>query len=462
MATMSDAYDVVVVGAGTGGYSCALRAAQLGKRVALIERDERLGGTCLLRGCIPTKALLQSASVMDTVNRGDEWGIKASGEPDWDRVKTFESKIVDKLVSGLTGVVRARKIDVIRGAARLVEGPAVEVDGRRVESRDVVIATGSAPRLLPGMSIGPRIITSDQALFYDTIPSSAVVIGGGAVGLEFASFYRSFGADVTLIEALPRIAPLEDQDVSKELARHFRKRRIQTFAGAKVQGVDETEDDVKVVYDLGGETKTVRADVCLIAVGRGPVTTDLGLEDAGVELDRGYVKVDGQLRSNAPHVWAVGDVAATPLQLAHVAFTEGYAVAERIAGQTVPEIDYAGIPRVTYSSPEVASVGLTEAQAVDRGHDVRIETFNFQGVGKANIVGENGIVKIVADADAGPVLGVHMVGPHVTDLVSEAMLITNWEATPEEVAALFHPHPTLSEAVGEAFLALAGKPLHSV
>jgi dihydrolipoamide dehydrogenase len=459
---MSDAYDVVVIGAGTGGYSCALRAAQLGRRVALVERDERLGGTCLLRGCIPTKALLQSAAVMDTVGRADDWGVKASGEPDWERVKAFESKIVDKLVSGLTGVVRARNIDVVRGTARLVAGPAVEVDGRRLDAADVVVATGSQPKLLPGLSIGQRIITSDQALFYGSIPSSAVVIGAGAVGLEFASFYRSFGAEVTLIEALPRIAPLEDEDISKEVARHFRKRGIQSFAGAKVQGVDETSDDVKVVYDAGGETKTVRADVCLIAVGRGPVTSDLGLEEAGVELDRGYVKVDGQLRSSVPHVWAVGDVAATPLQLAHVAFTEGYAVAERIAGEPVPDIDYAGIPRVTYSSPEIASVGLTEAQAVERGNEVEVERFNFQGVGKANIVGENGIVKIVARTEGGPVLGIHMVGPHVTDLVSEAMLITNWEATVQDVAALIHPHPTLSEAVGEAFLALAGKPLHSV
>jgi dihydrolipoamide dehydrogenase len=459
---MSDAYDVVVIGAGTGGYSCAIRAAELGKRVALVERDERLGGTCLLRGCIPTKALLQSAAVMDAVNRADDWGIKASGEPDWDRVKAFESKIVDKLVSGLTGVVRARRIDVVRGAARVLQGPAVEVDGRRIDAADVVIATGSAPRLLPGLSVGSRLITSDQALFYDFIPSSAVVIGAGAVGLEFASLYRSFGAEVTLIEALPRIAPLEDEDLSKELGRHFRKRGIQSVAGAKVQGIDETADEVKVVYDAGGETKTVRADVCLIAVGRAPVTTDLALEDAGVELDRGFVKVDGQLRTTSPHVWAVGDVAATPLQLAHVAFTEGYAVAERIAGRSVPDIDYFGIPRVTFSTPEVASVGLTEAQAAERGTEVRVERFSMQGVGKANIVGEGGIVKIVAQADDGPVLGIHMVGPHVTDLVSEAMLITDWEATPEDVAALMHPHPTLSEAIGEAFLALAGKPLHSV
>jgi dihydrolipoamide dehydrogenase len=459
---MSDAYDVVVIGAGTGGYSCALRAAQLGKRVALVERDERLGGTCLLRGCIPTKALLQAAAVIDTVNRADDWGIKASGEPDWDRVKAFETRIVDKLVSGLTGVVRARKIEVVRGTARVVPGPAVEVDGRRLDAADVVVATGSAPKLLPGLSIGERIITSDQALFYPRIPTSAAVIGAGAVGLEFASFYRSFGAEVTLIEALPRLAPLEDEDVSKEVARHFRKRGIQSVAGAKVQGIDEAEDEVKVVYDAGGETTTLRADVCLIAVGRGPVTTDLGIAEAGVELDRGFVKVDGQLRSTAPHVWAVGDVAATPLQLAHVAFTEGYAVAERIAGWDVPDVDYAGIPRVTFSSPEIASVGLTQAQAVERGHEVEIESLNFQAVGKANILGENGTVKIVAEKGSGTVLGVHMVGPHVTDLVSEAMLITDWEATVADVAALMHPHPTLSEAIGEAFLSLAGKPLHTM
>jgi dihydrolipoamide dehydrogenase len=459
---MSDAYDVVVIGAGTGGYSCALRAAQLGKHVALIERDERLGGTCLLRGCIPTKALLQAAAVVDTVNRADEWGVKASGEPDWDGVKSFEAKIVDKLVSGLTGVVRARKIDVFHAAARLLPGPGVDVDGRRLEAADVVVATGSAPKLLPGLSIGERIITSDQALFYPRIPSSAVVIGAGAVGLEFASLYRSFGADVTVIEALSRLAPLEDEDVSKEVARHLRRRGIQGFPGAKVQGIDEGEDEVSVVYDAGGETKTARADVCLIAVGRGPVTTELGLADVGVELDRGFVKVDGQLRSTAPHVWAVGDVAATPLQLAHVAFTEGYAVAERIAGRAVPDIDYAGIPRVTFSSPEIASVGLTQTQAADRGHDVEVEKFSLQGVGKANILAENGLVKVVAEKDGGPVLGIHMVGPHVTDLISEGMLITNWEASVEDVAALFHPHPTLSEGVGEAFLALAGKPLHSV
>ncbi|HWO71690.1 MAG TPA: dihydrolipoyl dehydrogenase [Actinomycetota bacterium] len=456
---MGDAYDVAVIGAGTGGYSAALRAAQLGKRVALIERDERLGGTCLLRGCIPTKALLRSAEVLDTVRRAGEWGVRASGEPDREAIAAFRDRIVDKLVSGLTGLIRQRGIEVVRGTARLLPGPAVEVDGRRLEATDVVLATGSRPKLLPGTRRSERVVTSDEALALPFLPGSAVVIGAGAVGLEFASFYRSLGAEVTLLEALPRIAPLEDQDVSKELARAFRRRGIRAHTGVRVEAIVDHGDRVEVTFDAGGAT-TVSADLCLVAVGREPVTDDLGLEAAGVELDRGFVKVDGQLQTTAPHVWAVGDVAATPLQLAHVAFTEGIAVAERLAGIAVPEIDYAGIPRVTYCSPEVASVGLTEEQARERGHDVVVEVLDLRGIGKANIVGEGGIVKLVAAA-GGPVLGVHLVGPHVTDLISEGMLITNWEAAPAEVAALIHPHPSLSEAIGEAHLALAGKPLHT-
>lgn len=356
---MGDAYDVVVVGAGTGGYSAALRAAQLGKRVALVERDDRLGGTCLLRGCIPTKALLRSAEVLDTVRRAEEWGIRATGDPDPEGIGAFRDRIVDKIVKGLTGLVRGRGVEVVRGTARLVAGPAVEVDGRWLDAGDVVVATGSRPKLLPGVSVTDRVITSDEALRLPSIPRSAVVIGAGAVGLEFASLYRSLGAEVTLLEALPRIAPLEDEDVSKELARAFRRRGIEAHAGATVQGIVDHGDRVEVAYEAGAAT-TVTADLCLVAVGRGPVTEGLGLEEVGIELDRGFVKVDGQLQTSAPHVWAVGDVAATPLQLAHVAFTEGVAVAERMAGIDVPEIDYAGIPRVTYCSPEVASVGLTE------------------------------------------------------------------------------------------------------
>jgi dihydrolipoamide dehydrogenase len=457
-----ETYDVAVLGSGTGGYSAALRAAELGKRVALIERDERLGGTCLLRGCIPTKALLQTAAVMDTVNRSETWGIKASGEPDWPAAQAFKDKVVDKLVSGLTGLVKLRKIDVIQGTGRLVPGrPALDVDGRVVEATDVVLATGSYARLLPGMEIGRRVITSDQALALDYVPESAVVIGAGAVGLEFASFYRSMGAEVTLVEALPRLAPLEDEEISKELDRAYRRRGIKAFADAKVQDVQEGDESVHVKYEAKGKTETVAADICLVSVGRGPVSDGAGYEEAGIELDRGYVKVDGRLQTTVPHVWAIGDLAATPYQLAHVSFAEGISVAERIAGLDPPEIDYTGVCRVTYCTPEVASVGLTEAQATERGYELEIEKLNMQAIGKANILAEGGMVKLVAQAGGGPVLGVHMIGPHVTDLIAEGMLIVNWEAVPAEVAALIHPHPSLSEALGEAHLALAGKSLHT-
>jgi dihydrolipoamide dehydrogenase len=459
-----DGFDVVVLGSGTGGYATALRAAELGKRVAIVERYERLGGTCLLRGCIPSKALLESASVMDRINRSEEWGIKASGEADWPKVLEAEQHIVDKKVDGLTGLIKARKIEVIKGTGKLLGGPAVQVDGRTVSATDVVLATGSYPRLLPWLEVTDRIITSDQALIYDRVPESVVIIGAGAIGLEFATVYRSFGASVTVLEALPRVAPLEDEDISREAARAFKKRGIEAFAGVKVTEVKDTGDHVEVAYEpsVGGDAKRVQADICLVAVGRGPISEGLGYEEAGIELDRGYVKVNGQLQTSVPHVWAVGDVAATPLQLAHSSFLEGISVAERIAGEDVPEIDYAGVPRVTFSQPEISSVGLTEAQAKDRGFEVETKKFQFAVLAKANIVGEGGIVKVVTEKGGGAALGVHMIGPHVTDLIAEASLIYNWEATPAEVAAIIHPHPTLSEAVGEVFLSLAGKPLHTM
>jgi dihydrolipoamide dehydrogenase len=463
MAGMAEeTYDIVVVGSGTGGYACALRSAELGKRVALVERDERLGGTCLLRGCIPSKALLESAALMDRINRAGEWGIKASGEPDWPKVLESERKIVDKKVSGLTSLIKARKIDVVNGTAKLLSGPAVEIDGKRkLGAPDVVLSTGSYPRLLPGLEVTDRIITSDQALVLDWIPQSVVIIGAGAIGLEFATMYRSFGVETTVLEALARITPLEDEDLSKEMARALKKRGISAVAGVTVQEVKAVGDGVDVTYTNGkGKATTVNSEICLVAVGRGP-NTEVYTE-ADIELDRGYVKVDGSLQTSLPHVWAIGDVAATPLQLAHSSFLEGIAVAERIADQDPPEIDYAGIPRVTFSQPEISSVGLTEAQARERGHDVQVQKVNFSVLAKSNIVGEGGIVKVVAEAGGGRVLGVHMVGPHVTELVAEATLVYNWEAWPDEVARIIHPHPTLSEGIGEAFLALAGKPLHTM
>jgi dihydrolipoamide dehydrogenase len=398
---------------------------------------------------------------MDTVNHAADWGIKASGEPDWSAVVEFENRIVDKIVRGLTGLVKQRNIEVVQGTARLVPG-GVDVNGRRIDAGDIVIATGSRPRPLPGVELTPRVITSDEALWYDRIPTSAIVIGAGAVGLEFASLYRSLGADVTLLEALPRLAPLEDEDLSKEIARSFRKRGIASAARASVTAIRDNGETVDVTYESEGKTNTTTAELCLVAIGRGPVTEGLGLDDVGVRLnEKGFVEVDGELRTSASRIWAVGDVAATPLQLAHVAFTEGLAVAERIVGHTIPTVDYVNIPRVTYCTPEIASVGLTEAQASEQGREIITERLDFRAIGKANIVGEGGFVKLVAEANGGPVLGVHMIGPHVTDLISEAMLITNWEAVPTEVAALIHPHPTLSEAIGEAHLALAGMPFHS-
>jgi dihydrolipoamide dehydrogenase len=457
-----ETYDVVVLGSGTGGYAAALRAAELGKRVAIVERDVRLGGTCLLRGCIPSKALLESASVMDHINRSEEWGIVASGQVDWSKVVESEEHIVEKKVSGLTGLIKARKIDVVQGSGRLAAGPAVEVDGRRLVATDVVLASGSYPRLLPGMELSERVITSDQALVLERLPSSIVIIGAGAIGLEFATVFKPFGVEVTVLEALPRIAPLEDEDLSKEAARAFKKRGITTMAGVKVLEVKNLGDRVEVTYQPeGGDAQIVAADLCLVSVGRGPNSEGVGYEEAGIELERKYVKVNGQLQTSVPHVWAVGDVAATPLQLAHSSFLEGMAVAERIAGVEVPEIDYAGIPRVTFSSPEISSVGLTEVQARERGHDVVVQKLNLQVLAKANIVGEGGLVKVVAEKD-GPVLGVHMVGPHVTELIAEATLMYNWEAWPADVARVIHPHPTISEGIGEAFLALAGKPLHTM
>jgi dihydrolipoamide dehydrogenase len=452
-------YDLVVLGSGTGGYAAALRGAVLGKRVALVERHDRLGGTCLLRGCIPSKALLESASLMDRINRAEEWGIRARGQVEWDKVLEFEQHIVDKKVSGLTGLIKARKIDVIKGSGTLVAGPAVNVDGRSVRGTDVVLATGSSPRSF--WNLTDRVITSDQALVLEHFPASVVIIGAGAIGMEFATVYNSLGAKVTVLEALPRIVPLEDEDISKEAVRAFKKKGIEAFAGVKVTDVTDSGSQVDVAYEGEKGTATVSAEICLVAVGRGPNSADMGFEEAGIELDRGYVKVDGQLQTTVPHVWAIGDVAATPLQLAHSSFLEGMAVAERIAGQEVPEIDYAGVPRVTFSQPEISSVGLTEAQAKERGHEVVVTKFNFQVLAKSNIVGEGGLIKVVSEKD-GPVLGVHMVGPHVTELVAEASLMYNWEAWPADVARVIHPHPTLSEGIGEAFLSLAGKPLHTM
>jgi dihydrolipoamide dehydrogenase len=449
--------DLVVLGGGSGGYAAALRAAELGMTVVMIEKD-KVGGTCLHRGCIPTKALLHSAETADVIKEAAQFGVHGSFDRvEMTEVNSYKDKVVEGLFKGLTGLVKSRKIEVVQGHGKLVSPTAVEVDGRTIEAGHVLLATGSVPRSIPGLEVDhDRVINSDDALKMDTIPGSVVILGAGAIGCEFASVWRSFGAEVTIVEALPHLVPLEEESSSKLLERAFRKRGIKQELGARFEKVERSGSGVVVSLEGG---KTLEADLLLVAIGRGPVSKDLGYEQVGVEMDRGFVKVDAYCQTSVPTISAVGDLIPT-LQLAHVGFAEGILVAERLAGLAVTPIDYDGVPRVTYSSPEVASVGLTRKVAEERGYEVVEASYDLAGNGKARILGTAGAVKVLASKD-GPVIGVHMVGERVGELIAEAQLITNWEALPSEVAQLIHPHPTMSEAVGEAHLALAGKPLHS-
>ena len=454
----SQSADVVILGGGSGGYACALRAAELDLSVIMIERD-KVGGTCLHRGCIPTKALLHAAEVADAARDGEKIGVKSSLEGiEMSGVNTYKDSVVSRLYKGLTGLVKSRNVTVVEGTGRLVKDTSVEVDGTRyVANKAVVLATGSFSKTLPGLDIdGHRIITSEQALRLDSVPTSVVVLGGGVIGVEFASVWKSFGADVTIVEALPHLLPLEDEASSKLVERAFRRRGINFSLGVKFADAKVTDTGVTVTLEDG---KTIDGELLLVAVGRGPVSDGLGYDEVGVAMERGFVLVDSQCRTNARNVYAVGDLRPGP-QLAHVGFGEGIMVAEMIAGLNPPAIDYDGVPRVTYCDPEVASVGLTSEQAKARGHDITEYTYDLAGNGRAQILQTSGACKVVAAKD-GPVLGVHLVGSRVGDLIAEAQLITNWEALPIEVAQLIHPHPTLSEAIGEAHLALAGKPLHA-
>ncbi|GAA4399148.1 dihydrolipoyl dehydrogenase [Actinomadura sp. NPDC048032] len=454
-------FDIVVLGAGSGGYACALRAAELGRSVALIERDESLGGTCLNRGCIPTKALLHAAEVADQSREAAKFGVKATFEGiDVAGVNAYKDKVVSTTVKGLTGLIKSRGIEVVHGTGRLAGPTAVEVETaegiRRIEGGHIVLGTGSAPKSLPGLEIdGERVISSDHALRLEHVPGSVVILGGGVIGVEFASVWRSFGADVTIVEALPHLLPLEEETSSKRLERAFRKRGIRFELGTRFQSAKTTQGGISVTLEDG---KTIDAELLLVAVGRGPVSDGIGLAEAGVETERGFVKVDEYCRTSVPTISAVGDLIPTP-QLAHVGFAEGILVAERLSGLTPPPIDYDGVPRITYSDPEVASVGITSAVARERGYEIKEVTYDLAGNPKSKILGTQGEVKVIAAVD-GPVLGLHMVGARVGELIAEGQLIYNWEALPGEVAQLIHPHPTQSEAVGEAHLALAGKPLH--
>jgi dihydrolipoyl dehydrogenase len=458
----SGRYDIVILGGGSGGYACALRAAELGMRVALVERD-KVGGTCLHRGCIPTKALLHAAEIADHANEAETFGVLARFDGiDMNGVNAYKDKVVDRLWKGLQSTLLSRKIDIIEGDGRLVSPNAVRVGDAILEGGHVVLASGSEPRSLPGLAVdGQRVITSDHALKLDRVPGSVVILGGGVIGVEFASVWRSFGAEVTIVEMLPHLLPAEDESSSKLLERAFRRRGISYQLGARFEGVKDTADGVTVTLEGG---KTLDAELLLVAVGRGPVSAGLGYEEAGVAMDRGFVIADSYCRTSVPSISAVGDL--TPgLQLAHVGFGEGILVAERVAGLDVTPIDYDGVPRITYSDPEVASVGITAATAAARGIETTEFTYNLGGNGKSVILQTQGAAKVIAAVSdtpgkPGPVLGVHLVGARVGELIAEGQLIYNWEALPSEVAQLIHSHPTQSEAIGEAHLALAGKPLH--
>jgi dihydrolipoamide dehydrogenase len=450
-------YDVVILGGGSGGYATALRAAELDLSVALIEKD-KVGGTCLHRGCIPTKALLHAGEVADATREADQFGVQASFNGiDMKAVNAYKDGVVSRLYKGLQGLIKSRKITYVEGEGRLVAPNAVEVGGERYVGRNIVLATGSYSKTLPGLEIdGERVITSEHALTLDHVPASAVILGGGVIGCEFASAWKSFGVDVTIIEALPRLLPPEDEQSSKALERAFRKRGIAYKTGKPFEKVERTDAGVKVTIQ-GGET--FEAELLLVAVGRGPTTNNMGYEEQGLTMDRGFVPTDERLRTNLPNVYAVGDI-VPGLQLAHRGFQQGIFVAEEIAGKNPAPFDDLGIPRVTYTEPEVASMGLTEAQAKEKyGDQVSTFTYDLAGNGKSQILKTAGFVKLVR-APEGPVVGLHLVGNRVSELIGEAQLIYNWEAFPAEVAQLIHAHPTQSEALGEAHLALAGKPLH--
>jgi dihydrolipoamide dehydrogenase len=469
-----NSYDVVIVGAGTGGYVAAIRAAQLGKKVAVVEKQKALGGTCLIWGCIPTKALLEHAHALKIVQNAKEWGVTLpAGAPsiDMGQVHTRKDKIVTGLTKGIEFLFKKNKIDWIKGTARLAGNGKVDVfegDKQTLDAKEIIVATGSSPRSVPGIALDhQRIITSDEAIHLKEVPKSLVIMGSGAVGVEFASIYRRFGSEVTIVELLPRLVPVEDDAISAELEKSFRKQGIKSLTGTKVTRASATASGVDLeATGADGKSQKLAAEILLVATGRGPVTTGLGAEELGIEMDRGYIKVDELYRTSVKNISAVGDVitmgkGAHP-QLAHVSSMEGIIVAERLAGQDVRPLNYDHVPGCTYCDPEIGSVGLTEAEAKNRGYDVRIGTFPFGVLGRAKMAGETeGFVKIVADRKYDEVLGVHMIGPRSTELVAEAVLALRLECTVEELVKTIHAHPTFSEAVGEAAHATHGAAIHA-
>ncbi|WP_323790940.1 dihydrolipoyl dehydrogenase [Nocardioides sp.] len=452
-------FDVLILGAGSGGYACALRAAQLGLSVGLVEKG-KLGGTCLHVGCIPTKALLHAAEVADSARESEQFGVRATLDGiDMPGVNSYKDGVVSRLHKGLTGLIKGRGITVIEGAGRVTGQREVTVGDTAYSGKHLVLATGSYAKSLPGLDVdGERVITSEHALRLEHVPASVIVLGGGVIGCEFASVWRSFGADVTIVEALPRLVAAEDADSSKALERAFRKRKIAFRTASPFKSVATTDTGVAVTLESGD---ALEAELLLVAVGRGPMTAELGFEEIGVTMERGFVTTDERCRTGVEGVYAVGDI-VPGLQLAHRGFAQGIFVAEHIAGLDPQPIDETGIPRVTYSQPEIASVGLDEAAATEQFGADGIETLTYDlgGNGKSQILKTQGFVKLIRRTD-GPVIGVHLVGDRVGELIGEAQLIYNWEAHAEDVAPLVHAHPTQNEAMGEAHLALAGKALHA-
>jgi dihydrolipoamide dehydrogenase len=452
-------FDLVVLGAGSGGYAAALRASELGMSVALIEKD-KVGGTCLHIGCIPTKTLLHAAEVADFSREASKFGVQTDFQGiDMAGVTKYREGIVASKYKGLQGLLKARGVVTIAGTGHLASATTVHVGDEVVIGKNVVLATGSYSRSLPGLEIGGRVITSEQALNLDYVPKKVVVLGGGVIGVEFSSVWKSFGAEVQIVEALPHLVPNEDESVSKQFERAFRKRGIGFSLGVRFQSVTQDENGVVVTLEDG---QTFEGELLLVAVGRGPSTAGLGFEEVGVTMDRGFVITDERLQTNIPGLYAVGDI-VLGLQLAHRGFSQGIFVAEEIAGLNPVVVEDVNIPKVTYSDPEVASVGLGEAKAVEKYGADAITTYdyNLAGNGKSHILETAGSIKVVRLND-GPVLGVHMIGARVGELIGEAQLAVNWEAYPEDIAPFIHAHPTQNEALGEAFLALAGKPLHAI
>lgn len=450
-------FDILVLGGGSGGYATALRAVQLGFTVGLVEKA-KLGGTCLHNGCIPTKALLHSAELADHARDSAKYGVNVTLDSiDMSAVNAYKDGIIAGKFKGLQGLIKSKGITVIEGEGKLQGNNTVVVNGTSYTGKNIVLATGSYSRSLPGLEIGGKVITSDQALTMDYIPKSAIVLGGGVIGVEFASVWKSFGVDVTIIEGLPSLVPNEDASIVKNLERAFKKRGIKFTTGIFFQGVEQNDDGVKVTLVDG---QTFEADLLLVAVGRGPVTANLGYEEAGITIDRGFVITNERLHTGVGNIYAVGDI-VPGVQLAHRGYQQGIFVAEEIAGLNPAIVEDINIPKVTYCEPEIATVGYTEKAAKEKFGDDQVQTqeYNLAGNGKSSILGTGGIVKLVRQKD-GPVVGIHMIGSRMGEQIGEAQLIVNWEAYPEDVAQLVHAHPTQNESLGEAHLALAGKALH--